>query len=38
MECDKCFEVTLFLNNFLLIKSNTKAVSNDKMNYILLCT
>jgi hypothetical protein len=42
MECDKCFEVGLFLD-FLkklflsLMQLNTRTIWNDNMSYVILC-
>jgi hypothetical protein len=41
MECDKCFEVGLFLKflkKLLLMKLNTNVVWNDKKSFVILCT
>jgi hypothetical protein len=41
MECDKCFEVGLFLDEFcfvLVVKLNSKAIWKDKLSFIILYT
>jgi len=41
MECDNCFEMGLFIKIFfkifvLLMKLNTRAIWNEKRNYVIL--